>query len=289
INSHNIDRICLFAITLISEGVISVEEIRILLLEKNFANPHHKVLLEQLINSFSQPRSVSKEDIEHLKAGLKGDSGLSFYISVLYSENEYHDECISFTRTIIDENAESRELSFFIKVLNKHKKSHQQELLRLLKLWRINFSFDDLFLRVELDLRRILQQWDEIYEITKYGLERLPNDEQFLMYHLVSLQVLGKTDEISSLLPKISSFDFHSTNNAVRAAHILINNGFLLDGVEIAYDKAINKNDSFARAQYFYLSSELDNEGIFQDYKVIERGKFVKYQIGSDFEMVYVD
>ena len=156
--------------------------------EVEFKNQKHVQLIRLLFESISKSKKepFDIDEIDKLKASLEDEPSLNFNIALVYFENRYLDECIGFLESYVNEEKETRDLFLYIQVLNAQKSKNQLKLLRLLKYWRLHFSFNPVLLRIEIELQQILRAWDEIYSISKYGLEKSEDDEIFLTTFVLS-------------------------------------------------------------------------------------------------------
>lgn len=279
VNNLYIQNICDYLFLIIINGQITKVDLVNITNNLSFSKEVYKGLISLLINTlFKDGNEISIESINNIKEGVKTEKNLFFFIAILYSENNYIKECIDFQRSYIEEDKESRDLFLYIKSINSSKTIDQLKLLQLLKDWRLNYSFNDYLLRIEIDLRQVLKDWEEIEKITAYGLSKLQNDEPLFTLHIVSLLQQNNKIGIDNLVSKINDFHFEITENAIRAAGILIHFDYHEEGLEILYQKAINKYDSIARQNYFALGVNFPQQ-YFLDYESVIINSFVKFEI----------
>ncbi|HPZ02774.1 MAG TPA: hypothetical protein PLH70_00890 [Bacteroidales bacterium] len=288
INDRNIQNICSFLIPIIKSHIVEKEKLIELLNNKQYSKQPYQdlvLLLTETLYLKNKPLEISK--IDNLKDILEQEEKLLYFISLLYFENKYYDECIEFQKGYVDKLKESRDLFLYIKALNSGKRGNQSELLMLLKNWRHSFSFNDSLLRIELELQLILKRWDEIKEITEYGLTKLPKDETFFTLYITSLSKTSDNIKIEAEIKKIKTFSFNSTENAIKIAHILVKENYLEEGLELLYKKATNKQDSIARINYFSLTINLPQK-YFKNYDTVIDDCYVKFEINGEIQTMHI-
>jgi hypothetical protein len=289
IDALNIQNTCSFLIPIIKSNVITKQRLDSYLANVIFAESRYEKLVNLLIETlYTSDTYLSINSIDEIKDECKSDKKLFFFIALLYFENKYFEECGQFQELYLEEDRESRDLFLYIRALNNNQSSNQLKLMRLLKYWRQNFSFNDYLLRIEIELRQILKDWKEIQIISEYGLSILSEDEQFFTLYIISIAILEQAEKIKDEIPRIVDFKFESTENAIRVAGILIKFNYLDEGLELLYQKAINKYDSLARMNYFSLTVNFPKE-YFQEYEKIKTDCYVKYEIDGEHETYEVN
>jgi hypothetical protein len=288
IDSHNIQNVCSYLLPICSLRKDSKENILNEFEHITFLIPIHEKLIKLLIESLFEDNSkIELTEINLLKEKTSDEYSLFFFVAYIYYANQYFAECAAFIKSYVSEDEESRDLLLYIRALNSHKSFDQLELLRLLKIWRENFSFNDYLLRIELEIRQILKDRNEILIICKYALSQLPQDEIFYTLYLITLSYLNQKLEIEKQLIKVIGFTFNNTENAIRIANILIEMGYKGEGIEILYQKAKNKLNSIARMNYFILQT-ITGE-FFISFDKVEINRYVKYEIDGKVETIFID
>lgn len=289
IDELNIQNTCSFLIPIIKSNIISKECLLDYLNHVDFSTNEYKKLIYLLVDTlYVSDTYLPISSINEIKVELETERKLFFHVAFLYFENKYFEECAKFQESYLDENKETRDLFLYIRALNNNQSNNQLKLLRLLKYWRLNFTFNDYLLRIEIELLQILKDWKEIQIITEHGLSKLPEDDQFFTLFLISLAILEKPERIKEEIPKIVGFKFLITENALRVAGILIKFNYLREGLEIIYQKAINKNDSLARMNYFSLTTNFPID-YFKEYEIVSIDCYVKYEIDGELETIIVN
>lgn len=289
IDDSNIVNVCNFIITIIKSNLINKSDLMHLIGKITFVSSSHNLLISYIISSlFDKGPTLPVDTIDSLTNIIRNDDRLLFFQSLLYFENEYYVECIRFLEGYIDEDKESSDLFLLIRALYLCKSSSQLKLLRILKNWRLNFSFNEDSTRMELELTQILHNWDEIKVIAEYGLSFLPDDEQFFTLYIISLANIGDYERINSAVSKIISFDFELTDNVIILVNILINRNHPAEGLELLYKKAKNKNDSLARMNFFSLTINFPKD-YFTDPETVTYTSYVKFDIDGEIETIHID
>lgn len=289
INELNAINACGYLIPTIKSNVIEKDSLAKILNNIEFTKQAIKHLMFLMLDSL-YPKKLSIEigRINKLRDTLVGESKLYFFIALLYFENKYFAECISFQESYIDETKESRDLFLFIRALDASKNQKQLKLLRLLKQWRTSFTYNDYLIRIELELQQILKDWKEIEEITEYALKESENDEVFYTFYLIALGTNNKQGVLKKEIKKIKEFKFKSTENAITVTSILLHYNFTETALELLYCKALNKADSLARMNYITLPGKLLKE-YFKEYEVVSYDCFVKFEINDEIETIHIN
>lgn len=289
VDNLNIQNICSFLIPKNSLDKTKSEKILELMEQKNIQNKPYENLLKLLTLTYSTEKStIELGEIDSLRDDLNKEKQLYFFVSLIYFENRYFEDCSKFIKTYLTEDVESRDLFFYIRALDSHRESNQLELLRVLKLWRVKFTFNDYFIRIELEIRQILKDWDEIILITKNALQIMPDDELFFTLYLIALNIKKQEEEILEQVGKATNFLFQASENAIRVAGIFIEHKKFQEGLEIIYKKAQNSSDSIARINYFTATVDFPQE-FFLEEEIAVEGSYVKLEINGQSETIIAD
>ena len=288
VDELNIQNVCNYLIPIIKSNVIKKENLLELLERVQYSKSEYKELVLLLTETlYFKEEPLRIERIDSLRNIITEESKLIFFIALLYFENKYFDESSLFQESYLDEEKESRDLFLYIRSLNYSKKASQLKLLRLLKKWRLAYSYNDYLLRIEIELQQILKDWSEINVIAEYGLSKMPHDEAFFTLYIISLALTNNTSKIGEEIERIKSFSFKVTENALRVASILVQLNYLDVGLELLYQKAINKDDSLARMNYFSLTTNFPPEYFRELDKIID-DCYVKYEIDGEIETIHI-
>ncbi len=259
--------------------------------DKSFEHSYLKVLLK----SFSCLPNDSDKDIiisnakEIEEEVIKSDTGLIFYISLIYYKLSEFQLAIESFKKYVNEDSPSKELYYYILSLEKSQTNHKH-LLFLLEKWRKQFPYHEELLRIEADLRRQLSDWKSCSEIAKYYLTQYPTDESFLTLELIAINELeqpNKKERIQELSNFFRDFDFQHYVYAQNVARVLFQNGYHEISLEIQYKKAIHSNNIKARMDYFFLVVQMP-AGIIKEREEVKLGDYVSYSINEETKFLEI-
>lgn len=268
---------------------ISIEDF---IKDKKFEFDYLKVLLEEFLTIIlKKNNSDTILKLQEIEGDLlSSKSKIIFHLSLSYYLLEEFELAINFFKRYIDKEYESRDLFFYIKSLDRTN-IHNEELLPLLKHWRLNFSFIEEFLRIEGDLRRQLSDWKECAEICKFFLSKHKDEESFLTLYLISINEIETTDKdeiIEEIASIFSNYDFKYFNNAITVSNILIQNNYHKIALNILYKQAIVRENKQARMAYFLACVNIPFE-IIKDKEIVDIGLFVKYEINDVINFIEIN
>lgn len=144
------------------------------------------------------------------------------------------DKGIELFRPMLNGSDEELYLDQYIEILSLSK-NYNKELLEKLEIWRLNFSPKVHFLLLELDLYRKIDNYQKIEEISKYGLEKFPEENRFKFLLIDVLYKQRKITHLEQYLDdSIFTFDFPS-DNIFYLSHICIITNRVELGLELAY------------------------------------------------------
>lgn len=235
-----------------------------LIRELSFFNEDYKsFMLEYLYITFKYTkRSCTMSVLTQIATLDSKEFFVTRFLSFAYlklNKLEKAIECLTKHPNVINE-VESPELYWYIICLARIQ-NENEKLLRLLKKWRMSFTFSKDLFYIELDLYSKLRDWDTVYQMIsdKGSLQ----DENILTRYLNAIDQSLTIDkqEIKELLTLINEFNFSRSENKVNVGMVLIRNNFVKIGLDLIYDEAILSDRSFARKSYmnlfFMTSSEL--------------------------------
>ncbi|MDH5680320.1 MAG: hypothetical protein OEZ36_01940, partial [Spirochaetota bacterium] len=214
------------------------------------------------------------------------DENLKIFIAQSYFTLGEYKKVIDNLKLRIKKDQESYELLLYIKALFYNKQDNI-ELLKLLKLWRENFSFNKFFLRIEIDFRKIINDWKEIEIIADFALQNLENSEDFLTIYMLSLSINEKNEKLKEIIEKIQNHDFQEIQNALLTAKICFESGYPKIAFDIVYKKAIDPKNKRAREIYFVSHINFPKE-YFKEYQKVEYNTFVKYIEDGNFKYIEI-
>lgn len=183
----------------------------------------------------------------------------------------------------IDGNVETPDLPFYIDSLYQSKENHEK-LLFLLEKWRLDFSFNESLLRLEISLRIKLFDWESSLKCCELFLTKNLKDEFVLTNFAITISEIEEENKSllwDSLIEKLSGFEFKIYSNASNVSSILISNDFQLKALEIIYPWALDKSNAQARLDFFNACIRVP-KGTLEEYELVEIGRFVKYQTSDE-------
>jgi hypothetical protein len=276
-----VTQICRYLEPLLKTNRVDIDEVRTCIQNAQYINEDYHNLLNLLVQSTMADSPIFIEEINSLSDKLNQEPELNQHIAFILFESGYYEECIQYIKSYLDETQPSQSMAIYIEALNKYRKDKQTELLRILELWRKNFSFEPYFLKMELDLRQILDDDESIYQITKFAVAHLPNDELFYTHYIAVLYRLHYDDELATQISTIKSFTFQNPKCALNIVQILLQKRYYQESLEILYSQAKNPDNTSARMAFFTATLHYPSD-FFKDYDVVEEGTYVSFEINGE-------
>ena len=284
INKWNIDSYLSSLFIVKSIGESDDIELSDFIFNKKLESRELELLLTTIVNCIKTGCNKDYlEDLELLASFYKDDYRIISYVANTYYYCKDYVSAINIYKNIV--NIEKRELFFYINSLYAAK-TDSNTLLELLERWRRNFTFQEDLLKIEADLRRILCDWKECYNICELFLDKYPNDEAFLSLKLISLDGINEEwckSEISKLANVFLNYSFSIIRNIPIVTNVLINNGFHKEAVCVIYNHSNNKEirPQFIIASIAY-SQNTKNKDILIEYDTVVDGCFIKYEYNRE-------
>ncbi|MBE9468467.1 MAG: hypothetical protein IMY72_09155 [Bacteroidetes bacterium] len=290
VTENNIQNYCKFIIQIIRKNVTEKQDLQKYTNKLEVSNPNYSELIKLTIKShYPSESNLQIEEIDKLRDRLSNEPELNHLIASLYYENEYFNESIKFIESYIDENILSPSLLLLIESLKASSNSDKVKLMRLLKDWREKeYPFDIQLLGYEIQYKQMIQIWKDVIDIADYVLSKFPNEEYFYICLLNALENDKKSKRIKEEVQKIKEFQFQKTEWALRAAGILLRQGYLKEVLDIVYNEAKDENNSDARLSYFGFSTTEFQE-FFNLYETVEEGRYVTYEINGKEKTIYLE
>lgn len=218
--------------------------------------------------------------IQHEKLVLDlDDDRQAFMLAYTYQQIHRIDDCYRVFNLFLKKEQENEFLGFYIDFLFQNK-IHHDELLVLLERWRTRFSYVDVFLRMEADLRREISDWQTCCDICEKILAKKPLDEAALVVEICALNQMD-TEQSRRLIAKKSKafvdFKFSSYNWARQVIEVLIENDLQEIGLSILYEYAKDENNQQARLQYINAFITCQNLKV-RENDTVELNWFVTYE-----------
>lgn len=231
-------------------------------------------------------RTLKGENSEEIRSELKSiepeitseDSNFRFYLPYCYSLLKEYGSAINCFDQYLSQEYESRDFRYYILALLESNENHKKLILAL-ENWRKKCSFQEFFLKTEIELHQRLKNWNKCLEIAHFYLQNSPNDEWVLTAKILSINGLdlpNKKNSISEnfeILKKQGISDFHHIQ---LVSNILIEVGDYQKAIDLLYDYAKDPENILARTTYFLAVTSVPN-----DFKkipeIIEKDHHVKY------------
>lgn len=244
--------------------------------ESDFLKNYIKCIIDFEKGDLTSDQFVFLQSIEDVL--ISKGSTILFYIPFIYYESEKYEIAVELFQKYASEDFESRDLYYLILSLERSRGNHTK-LLKLLKKWRLDFSFEESLLRIEADLNWQLPDWKLCLEISDYYLENRKEDESFLTLKLVSLTELKPSDyldKIEDLISILKDYDFKNYHNHRTVSSLLIENGFYVVGLDLNYNAAFKSNNIQAKMDFFFSTMKLPT-GIIKEFDLVEYDCYVAY------------
>lgn len=177
---------------------------------KSFQKTHYKSIVECYALRFDKTNDeiVRQKMEELLKIGEQLDKEEIFIVCIILATFNEFDKCKSLLEPIIDINKESRELRFYIEILYKSRKFHN-ELLECLEIWNTHFLTDEQLVHWEMDLRYSLGDYKRVKNIGEIGFDRYPKNGTIYFYLILALFRLEETEKLKHLIVRTPEYDFN--------------------------------------------------------------------------------
>lgn len=205
---------------------------------------------------------------------LNSGNNLSLYLQNAYFMNNNFEDCIQVLEVKQGNLRLPLEISNYIISLYRIK-SHNDKLLKWLKYWRVNIGYNANFVRVEIQKRGFISDWQKCADICKFALTHDQN-EYYILHLALSYFHRNDKDNFSKEKDRFISFSYQEASNALKVSSILIHFEFYEEGLELCYYWAKEKDDKQARTMFF--SSFLDVPSkFFEPFDEVKEGMYVLY------------
>ena len=260
--------------------------------EKDFKNNPLKTLLEITISTRYLKNTDNQkiyEELNKLQEFPDFDNQWKSLIAENLNTIGKRKEAIKYFQTFLDKKVISEHLRFYINLLyeqlcdkNYQEGEQYQELMELLKFWRLNAKVPDrMLLQHEHNLHAEINDLQELEDIDAYLYQSFPDNEDYIINYLVILERRRNLQRIKEVAEEIT-WEIENENFGVSLAILLLRTEADLDkGFKILYKLACNPLNTFARSNYFASQVFLKHERFFASFGEVKIGTWVTYFIGD--------
>jgi tetratricopeptide (TPR) repeat protein len=258
--------------------------------DKNFDNDDLKNLLIETLKVFKGENE--SETIQNLNEIWASGSISEVYMQSTLARTflllKEYSKSIEVYKEFLDYDKESIDLFRYIQALYLSK-SNNSELIKLLKNWRINFSFNSRIIQLEVELKRQLFEALEVIEICEFYFNKDESDEFIITNYGIALNEIddASNEQFKKLYELAEKIEFNNSTNAMAIAEILIQNKYQKEGLELYYRQALDESNSQARMGYFMACVKCPDE-IIKEFDSIKKGHFVKYENNGKISFVEI-
>lgn len=206
-------------------------------------------------------------------------------------------EAISYLESYVNKSTVGESLRFFIILLHQQltDKDEQEggrydELLQLLKFWRLNSKYpDETLLQFEHNLYTEINDLATIEEIDAYLYDHFPTNEQYILIYLNILERRKNLDRIKEVSDNIT-WEIENERFGVTLSVVLMRTKVDVEkGFKILYNLASNPSNTIARKNYFASSLVLKENDFFISYEEVKTGCWVTYVVGEKKEYLKIE
>jgi hypothetical protein len=271
--------------TLYDFGLLDEIEVLEFLANKTFESEEIKaffILFIQLLKG-EKIEEVADELIAYYNKLSSVEQLYPFFAHSFYLIGNYEESCKIYEK-YVRKDIENSDLYSYIISLHRSKNRHK-DLLPLLSHWRSNFSFQESFVRLEIELRKHLFDWEEIINCCEYMFEQQKINEFNLINYAIAIhesETPDKDEKIRLLLSYMEKIVFTSYTSYSTIITVLERSNFQDEALELLYSKAKEKSISQARMEYFSFTSFREQKYL-ESYDEVKEGCFLKFKMnGSD-------
>ena len=205
---------------------------------------------------------------------------LLVFFAISFHLLDQHSKCCEVYEKFIRTDIETSDLYCYILSLYRSKNRHR-DLLPLLLKWRTNFSFQEQLVRLEIDLRRQLFEWNEVIACCEYMFDQDVINEYNLVKYAIAIHesnLLNKEEKIQRLLANLEKTTLTNYQSYSTIISVLERSNFQDEALQLLFSKAKEKSNALARTEYFNFTSFREHKYL-QNYDEIKVGVFLKFQM----------
>ncbi|MEQ9300164.1 MAG: hypothetical protein RIF33_16445 [Cyclobacteriaceae bacterium] len=261
-----------------------------LLQRKQFSTTYHKQLLKAYALRFYIDKSDDTYDILQpiLDRYADFDRDEKLAVCSILATIQRHEECQSYLSSIVSIDVESPELKFYIKILQKLKKNHEELLLYLGK-WNDHYEVNLQFLSWEMHLKYIQGDMSRIEFLAQKGKSCFPKNAFFLINLCVALYRQEKKDQLKAIKSEIEDYDI-PYQSAFELASIYFQVGENEFATELAFQQLKrHPNNVVVKQGYFTLLAFGNRERSENQPILIEEDCTVRVQVGEEIKLIHIN
>jgi tetratricopeptide (TPR) repeat protein len=280
VHQHNLD--FLFVVSETLRGIAKLKEFDVTEFTKNkeFSDKYILLLIQEFVKV--QKNCVDGSTLENLNLVFNdiGDDSTSCrnHLALTYHLMNEHKLAVKVYETFVSSVEETEEL-FKYMVSLFHTKDRRSELLSLLEHWRHSFSFQPQLLKMELQFRVSLFDFETSLEICKKYLDQDESDEFILANYAIAISHIENVpnNNVNRLIKLAKVIDFEIFGCANHVGEVLIKKGYSVEALEIYFSQAL-KGISGAKQAYFMVALKMP-ESILRSLDEVCVGSYVEYEI----------
>lgn len=279
VNQYNLEHLFIVAGTLKNFEKLGDFDVIEFTEDKEFENNYSLLLIQEYVKLLKD--EVDDNTLDNLRVAFEeiGDSNTKSrnHLALIYHLMNEHSLAVKVYETFIDKSEESEELFKYLVSLY-HTKQRRSEVLDLLGYWRKNFSFQPQLLKIELQFRTGLFDFETCLEICKNYFEHDKTDPYIIANYAMAIDNIENSEaEITDLVNITKDVDFEIFGQAIQVADVLIKTGHPIEGLNIYYDQAL-KGSPNAKMGYFMVTTKMPKDTLKSHDEVVP-DSFVEYEI----------
>lgn len=199
-----------------------------------------------------------------------------------------HEECETYLRSLVNIDKESPELRFYIEVLHRLKKNHEELLIYLGK-WNDDYSVDPKFLSWEIQIKYLQGDIMRVESLAKKGKLSFPASIHFLIHLCLALFRNERNDELKDLKMEISGYDI-PYQSAFQLASIYFQIGENEFASELAYKQLMkHPNNVVVKQGYFTLLAYGNRERVEDQISLVDKDCTIRVVRDNQKKLIHIN